>query len=208
MLPRLPLPCPALGGSFRARFAPPALPRFVLSHFAAHPPVWTWTVKDGPNQGKSFQVPTIPIPAEGYHPLLQTSSSPPTRPTGAAAVSSHPSPARPIDPEIGKLRVELLALKEKFYKYIASHEACCQRSDSSSTTSEEVSDSVSHPAPPAPPEPPYQLLTQRPDGITVPDPNPPTWLTTVLSRLDLPPQFAGALYTPDPSLSELPPVGR
>ncbi|KAI6094811.1 hypothetical protein F5141DRAFT_1223118 [Pisolithus sp. B1] len=27
---------------------------------ASHPPVWTWTTKDGPNKGKFFQVPTTP----------------------------------------------------------------------------------------------------------------------------------------------------
>ncbi|KAI6002677.1 hypothetical protein EDC04DRAFT_2908408 [Pisolithus marmoratus] len=48
-------------GTFKARFAPPVLPRFVLAHFASHPSTWTWVTKDGPNKGKSFQVPTTPI---------------------------------------------------------------------------------------------------------------------------------------------------
>jgi len=47
-------------GSFKARFAPPAVPRSVLHHFNAHPFFWSWTTKAGPNAGKSFAVPTVP----------------------------------------------------------------------------------------------------------------------------------------------------
>jgi len=47
-------------GSFRACFAPPAVPRSVLHHFDAHPFRWSWTTKAGPNAGKSFAVPTVP----------------------------------------------------------------------------------------------------------------------------------------------------
>jgi len=47
-------------GSFRACFAPPAVPRSVLHHFDAHPFRWSWTMKAGPNAGKSFAVPTVP----------------------------------------------------------------------------------------------------------------------------------------------------
>ncbi|KAI6001742.1 hypothetical protein EDC04DRAFT_2973225 [Pisolithus marmoratus] len=48
-------------GSFKAHFIPPSAPRFVLKHLIAHPLTWTWTTKDGPNKGHSFQVPTTPI---------------------------------------------------------------------------------------------------------------------------------------------------
>ncbi|KAI6024363.1 hypothetical protein EDC04DRAFT_2606531 [Pisolithus marmoratus] len=48
-------------GTFKANFTPPIFPKFVLHHFASHPPIWTWTTKDSPNKGKSFKVPTIPI---------------------------------------------------------------------------------------------------------------------------------------------------
>jgi len=47
-------------GSFRSRFAPPAIPRSVLHHLDAHPFYWSWTMKAGPNAGKSFAVPTVP----------------------------------------------------------------------------------------------------------------------------------------------------
>jgi len=47
-------------GSFKARFAPPAVPRSVLHHFDTHPFFWSWTTKAGPNAGKSFAVPTVP----------------------------------------------------------------------------------------------------------------------------------------------------
>ncbi|KAI6023500.1 hypothetical protein BKA83DRAFT_18211 [Pisolithus microcarpus] len=50
---------------FKAHFAPPALPKFVTSYFASHPPAWTWTVRGSPNKGKSYQVPTIPIVCKG-----------------------------------------------------------------------------------------------------------------------------------------------
>ncbi|KAI6028249.1 hypothetical protein EDC04DRAFT_2605727 [Pisolithus marmoratus] len=55
-------------GTFKARFAPPVLPRFVLAHFASHPSTWTWVTKDGPNKGKSFQVPTTPITCDKTAP--------------------------------------------------------------------------------------------------------------------------------------------
>ncbi|KAI6043165.1 hypothetical protein EDC04DRAFT_2600355 [Pisolithus marmoratus] len=48
-------------GTFKARFTPPSAPKFVLKHLVAHPLTWTWTTKDGPNKGHSFQVPTTPI---------------------------------------------------------------------------------------------------------------------------------------------------
>ncbi|KAI5993388.1 hypothetical protein EDC04DRAFT_2910794 [Pisolithus marmoratus] len=53
---------------FKAHFAPPVLPRFMLTHFASNPSTWTWTTKDGPNKGKSFQVPTIPIKCDKSAP--------------------------------------------------------------------------------------------------------------------------------------------
>ncbi|KAI5982899.1 hypothetical protein EDC04DRAFT_2915169 [Pisolithus marmoratus] len=55
-------------GTFRARFSPPIFPRYVLRYLASHPPVWTWMTKDGPNKGKSFQVPTVPIVCEKTAP--------------------------------------------------------------------------------------------------------------------------------------------
>ncbi|KAI5984490.1 hypothetical protein EDD15DRAFT_2201225 [Pisolithus albus] len=48
-------------GTFKARYSPPIVPKYVLNHFAHHAPVWTWVAKDGPNKGKSFQVPTTPV---------------------------------------------------------------------------------------------------------------------------------------------------
>ncbi|KAI6017425.1 hypothetical protein EDC04DRAFT_2608047 [Pisolithus marmoratus] len=47
-------------GTFKACFTPPIFPKLVLCHFTSHLPKWTWMTKDGPNKGKSFQVPTIP----------------------------------------------------------------------------------------------------------------------------------------------------
>ncbi|KIK10452.1 hypothetical protein PISMIDRAFT_20276 [Pisolithus microcarpus 441] len=41
-------------GSFKACFAPPpcVLLKCMLSHFASHPPTWSWTIKAGPNKHK------------------------------------------------------------------------------------------------------------------------------------------------------------
>ncbi|KIM55474.1 hypothetical protein SCLCIDRAFT_30334 [Scleroderma citrinum Foug A] len=47
-------------GSFKARFIPPAVLIMVRKHLSAHPLFWSWTVKAGPNAGKSFRVPTVP----------------------------------------------------------------------------------------------------------------------------------------------------
>ena len=47
-------------GTFKACFAPPAIPCHVLQHLAKSPPTWTWTTRAGPRAGKSFQVPLVP----------------------------------------------------------------------------------------------------------------------------------------------------
>ncbi|KAI5986469.1 hypothetical protein EDD15DRAFT_2373174 [Pisolithus albus] len=252
-------------GTFKARFSPPALPKFVVSHFAKHPPVWTWSVKAGPNRGKAFQVPTTPIacdktaskavqwivsvfhsfkthlnpiaidPDTGkvqpawlrlyqnnlhIHIRNQLKARPPRRrgppPTKPAPATTNPAPSGPkadgtnqhvtrLEAEVAALRAEVRSLNEKFFKYIASHEACCQRDDSSSSSSAEAAtDRDDNPPAPEPPHPPFELLMQRPDGITVPDSNPPPWLTSVLSRIDLPPSFSGALFSPDSMIDYLP----
>ncbi|KAI6016751.1 hypothetical protein EDC04DRAFT_2902912 [Pisolithus marmoratus] len=41
---------------------------FVLTYYASTSSTWTWTTKDGPNKGKSFQVPTIPITCDKSAP--------------------------------------------------------------------------------------------------------------------------------------------
>ena len=40
---------------------PPAVPKSILDYFTAHPFSWSWTTKAGPNAGKSFHVPHIPM---------------------------------------------------------------------------------------------------------------------------------------------------
>ena len=55
-------------GSFKARFAPPAVPRSVLQYLAKSPPTWTWTTRAGPRAGKSFHVPTVPTACSGDSP--------------------------------------------------------------------------------------------------------------------------------------------
>ncbi|KAI6099274.1 hypothetical protein EV401DRAFT_2081592 [Pisolithus croceorrhizus] len=175
-------------GTFWACFSPPTLPQAVASYFAKHPPIWTWSVKAGPNEGKSFQVPTIPIACD--------KQKPPTC-----------SPLSPLAAEVVALHVELDTLKEKLYNYISTHEACCQHSNSPKLSSSEdtISNDGEPPAPQATPtSPPFRLLIQQEDGIMVPDPNPPSWLTTVLSHIDLPPSYSGVLYSLEHLLNHLP----
>ncbi|KAF8546139.1 hypothetical protein OG21DRAFT_1528025 [Imleria badia] len=43
------------------RYSPPSIPHSVVRSFANQPFKWSWTTKAGPNIGKSFSVPTIPI---------------------------------------------------------------------------------------------------------------------------------------------------
>ncbi|KAI6108711.1 hypothetical protein EDD16DRAFT_1738435 [Pisolithus croceorrhizus] len=258
-------------GTFRARFSPPALPKAVASHFAKNPPIWTWSVKAGPNVGKSFQVPTIPISCDKTAPkaikwivavfhsfkahlnpvALDTDSGrvhpawlrlyqnnllihlhnqlkahlpckakstylPPIAPVGAAATPLAPVPDRPpprvspppssLTAEVAALCAELSSLKEKLYNYISTHKACCQRSDSPTNSSDEeaISEDSDSPDPQTTPSPTFQLLVQRADSTSVPDPNPPTWLTTVLSRIDLPISYTGVLYSPEQLINYLP----
>ena len=51
-------------GTFKARFALPAIPRHVLQHLAKSPPTWTWTTR----AGKLFQVPSVPTPCSRDSP--------------------------------------------------------------------------------------------------------------------------------------------
>ncbi|KAI6096051.1 hypothetical protein EDD17DRAFT_1771305 [Pisolithus thermaeus] len=259
-------------GTFRAHFSPPALPKAMASHFAKNPPIWTWSIKAGPNKGKSFQVPTIPIVCDKtapravkwivtvfhsfkahlnpvtidadlgrVHPAwlrlyqnnllihlhnqlkvhlphwMKATSSPPSKPTAPTTIhttpemdSTHPhapSPAlSPLLAEVVALHVELGSLKEKLYNYISTHEACCQCSNSPVPSSEEeaISDDGSSPDPQPSPSPPYQLLIWQADGTSVPDPNPPHWLTTILSCIDLPTSYTGAFYSPVQIINSLP----
>ncbi|KAI6006361.1 hypothetical protein EDC04DRAFT_2611516 [Pisolithus marmoratus] len=243
-------------GTFRARFSPPIVPRVVLCYLASHPPVWTWTTKDGPNKGKSFQVPMVPIICEKtapraicwlvtvfhlfkthLHPValdtdtgkvrqgwlclyqnnlrvhlqsqLKASSPPPPpakplpptpRPPGKTPAESHPTTA---NSQIAALQAEIVALCESFYKYIASHETCCHRSNSPSVASSE--DDPDQEPPPSPPPPQFSLQRVNPDGSPPAVTNHPTWLVTALSTPDLPSRFTGDLtYTGPLTLAPFP----
>ncbi|KAF9231242.1 hypothetical protein BU15DRAFT_68494 [Melanogaster broomeanus] len=47
-------------GTFKSRYTPPALPTFVIEYYIQRPFTWDWSIRSGPNQGKTFLVPTIP----------------------------------------------------------------------------------------------------------------------------------------------------
>ena len=55
-------------GTFCVCYTPPAIPCTTLSSCLVKPYSWSWTTKAGPNEGKSFQVPTIPIACKGNVP--------------------------------------------------------------------------------------------------------------------------------------------
>ncbi|KAI6118893.1 hypothetical protein EDD16DRAFT_1707111 [Pisolithus croceorrhizus] len=267
------VPHPSTNGTFRARFSPPALPKAVASYLTKNPPIWTWSIRAGPNEGKSFQVPTIPIACDKtapravkwivavFHsfkahlsptaidaetgrvhsawlwlyqnnllihicnqlkarsPCRVKTTSPPFQPAATTTVPRAPEPdrthphARPPAPssllaEVAALRAELSSLKEKLYNYISTHKACCQRSNSPSpshSSDEEAASEDGKPtAPQTTPSPPFQLLVQKEDGISVPDPNPPHWLTTTLSHIDLPTSYTRSLYSPEQLINYLP----
>ncbi|KAI6001863.1 hypothetical protein EDD15DRAFT_2192605 [Pisolithus albus] len=107
----------------------------------------------------------------------------------------------PLEAEVKMLWTEIQLLKDKLYNYISTHEACCRCNDPPSSSSSSEANASDGNTPPQPPQPPFELLVQRPDGITVPDGNPPTWLTTILSRMDIPSEFTGAMYSRDSTMA-------
>lgn len=48
-------------GTFCLHYTPPFIPHSILWHFRPHPFTWLWTVKNGPNSGRSISVSIIPI---------------------------------------------------------------------------------------------------------------------------------------------------
>ncbi|KAI6039581.1 hypothetical protein EDC04DRAFT_2895096 [Pisolithus marmoratus] len=240
-----------LKGTFKARFSPPVLPKFILKHFAANPPVWTWSIKDGPNKGKSFQVPTIPVASNKSAPkavqwtvvmfhsfkahlnpiainietgrvhqawlhLYQNNmyvhlqsqlkmthhaaSTHPPAPSPSPKGPNCPNPSPMAGPSpssdvIAELKAKISSLHEKLYNFVASHEACCLQCSNPSPSPPSESDSEEESTHPSPSIPPFTLLKMGSEG-PFPDPHPPSWLTTVLSREDIPPYFKGMLYSP------------
>ncbi|KAI6003554.1 hypothetical protein EDC04DRAFT_2908180 [Pisolithus marmoratus] len=135
-------------GTFKACFSPPIIPRYVLCYFASHPPVWTWTTKDGPNTGKSFQVPTVPVVCEKTAPravcwLVAVFHS----------FKTHLNPVA-IDTETGKVHQGWLCLYQN---------NLCVHLQSQLKV-------ASPPSPPAKPQPP----TPRPPGRTPAEAHPTT----------------------------------
>ncbi|KAI6021286.1 hypothetical protein EDC04DRAFT_2607182 [Pisolithus marmoratus] len=206
-------------GTFKARFSPPAAPRFVLKHLTTHPLTWTWTTKEGPNKGRSFQVPTIPIVCEKAAPKaihwivavfhsFKTHLNPVALDSESGKSLSHPPPTAPHlgppttknvpESELSKLCKEIADLWKKFNNYIMSHEACCLcHSNPHSETSSEVSDSPN----------PVTIYMLNNDGSMEVDPNPPSWLVMALGIQDLPSTFQGNQLAPPPLSDQLFPHG-
>ncbi|KAI5982530.1 hypothetical protein EDC04DRAFT_2915543 [Pisolithus marmoratus] len=104
---------------------------------------------------------------------------------------------------VAELQAEISSLQDKFYKYIATHEACCRCSNPTpSASSEDGSNEESTHSPP--PSPCYILRKIEDNAIEV-FINPPTWLATVLRAPDLPTRFTGNLVICCPVLLGSPP---
>ncbi|KAI5991832.1 hypothetical protein EDD15DRAFT_2368584 [Pisolithus albus] len=192
--------------------------------------IWTWVTKDGPNKGKSFQVPTTPVACaknapravrwmvavfhsfkahlnpvaidansgrvhQGWLRLYQSNMYLHLQ-TQIKALQSRrppipPQPPKPCSPPsagdpLSELRAEIRTLREKFYNYIKSHEACCTRGSDQSSDASLEADPEQGPDPPSPPPPAFVLVETSPDGREVVVTNPPSWLSTALKAPDIP----------------------
>ncbi|KAI6010267.1 hypothetical protein EDC04DRAFT_2610278 [Pisolithus marmoratus] len=199
--------------------------------------------KDGPNKGKSFQVPTIPIICEKtapcavhwvvtvfhlfkthLHPVTidtdtgkvcqgwlclyqnnlyvhlcsQLKAPPPPLPPKPSLQPTHtPKTTPPMVPSttttdpVAELQAKISSLRDKFYKYITTHEACCHHSNPSPSASSE--DSSNAESTHSPPPPPHYILRKIEDNAVEAFVDPPTWLATVLRAPDLPTCFTGNL---------------
>ncbi|KAI6119916.1 hypothetical protein EDD16DRAFT_1518170 [Pisolithus croceorrhizus] len=151
------------------------------------------------------------------HKARSTPHPPPPKPADTTAMPVAPvlDSIQPCPPattssslaaKVVALHAELGSLREKLYNYISTHEACCQRSNSPThsldkeATSEDGNPTDSQTTP----SPPFQLLVQQANSSSVPDPNPPHWLTTILSCINLPTSYTGALYSLEQLVNYLP----
>ncbi|KAI6030163.1 hypothetical protein EDC04DRAFT_2605446 [Pisolithus marmoratus] len=123
---------------------------------------------------------------------------------------SHPPPSKallvrqtqpPHSPPPGNVLVELQRelqeLQEKFYNYVSTHEACCAHCSpqpASPSSSEDDHSDQDHSTSP-PPQPFFYV--PGPNGTSIPA-TPPSWLRTVLSSNDTPPEFQGEIHTQGP----------
>ncbi|KAI6017058.1 hypothetical protein EDC04DRAFT_2902762 [Pisolithus marmoratus] len=118
----------------------------------------------------------------------------------APSTTANPSSLEHVLAEIQK---ELQELHTKFYNYVSTHEACCVKcgSQSSSEASLEDGQEDQSDCPP----PPFQYYVPSVDGTSVEDTNPPSWLRSALSHPDTPLSFQSEIHTPDPiSFNPLP----
>ncbi|KAI6040125.1 hypothetical protein EDC04DRAFT_2998953 [Pisolithus marmoratus] len=132
------------------------------------------------------------------HLHTQLKVPPPPLPPKPSPQPTHVSKAMPLvapsttatDP-VAELQAEISSLWDKFYKYIATHEACCHHSNPSPTAS--LEDGSNEESTHSPPPPPCYTLRKIEDNAIEAFINPPTWLATVLRAPDLPTHFTGNL---------------
>ncbi|KAI6006400.1 hypothetical protein EDC04DRAFT_2611472 [Pisolithus marmoratus] len=163
-------------GTFKARFIPLIFPKFILRHFASHPPVWTWTTKDGPNKGKSFQVPTIPIVCEKTAPC--------TVHWVVVVFHSFKTHLHPItiDTDSGKVHQGWLHLYQNNL-----HPP--QPPPSTASSKEDSDEESTH----DPPPPPSYTLKKIEDNVIKAFVNPPHWLVSFLTTPNIPTCFTSRL---------------
>ncbi|KAI6016517.1 hypothetical protein EDC04DRAFT_2608458 [Pisolithus marmoratus] len=125
-------------------------------------------------------------------------------PTSKPLLPQHPNPnwvpsttVNPLKHVLAELQRELQELWEKFTNYISSYEACCMHRSHSPSQPSLSKDRHDDDVPTNPPPVPH-LYTLSSDGSGIPDPNPPSWLITVLTNPGIPPAFKEDVFSPDP----------
>ncbi|KAI5983726.1 hypothetical protein EDC04DRAFT_2616036 [Pisolithus marmoratus] len=194
-----------------------ALSELILSLQSS--PIWTWMTKDGPNKGKSFQVPTIPIVCEKTAPHAVHWVV-----TVFHSFKTHLHPVT-IDTDTGKVHQGWLRLyQNNLYVHLRSQlkvpppplpprpslqSTCTPKATPSVVPSTTATDPVAklqaeisslNPSPSASLEDgsnkestPRYVLKKIEDNTIEAFINPPTWLATGLKAPDLPTCFTGKL---------------
>ncbi|KAI5988662.1 hypothetical protein EDC04DRAFT_2912469 [Pisolithus marmoratus] len=208
-------------GTFKACFSPLIIPRYILRYFTSHPPVWTWMTKDGPNKGKSFQVPTVPVVCEKTTPrairwLVAVFHS----------FKTHLNPVA-IDTETGKVHQGWLHLyQNNLHVHLQSQLKVASppsppakpwpptphppgktpaKAHPTTTNSQIAALQVEIRAHLFPPPPQFSLQGVNSDGSPTAVTDHPTWLVTALWTPDIPDCFTGNLvYTSPLTLSPFP----
>ncbi|KAI5984510.1 hypothetical protein EDD15DRAFT_2375165 [Pisolithus albus] len=201
------------------------------NHFAHHAPTWTWVTKDGPNKGKSFSVPTIPVACERNAPkavrwmvsvfhLFKAHLNPIAIDTDTGRVhqgwlclyrsNMHlhlQSSLRASRPQRAPPLLSPLPPLPTYYGRSPAQvagRAPCPPEHSTDASSEADPEEGSTHSPPPPPALTLAIVDPT-TGLETSATDPPSWLVTVLSVPDLPYRFTKRhMLVPAPLSSSLP----